>query len=163
MAVAEQLSPTAESQVLFNTALSRIKSNRYHEALSHLSAALRIAPGNPEYISYFGLCVAHAERNYDRALKLCQHAVEEVRDDPVFRVNLSRVHRLKGDNRAAYEQLQRAWRLDRRHPVTAAELTRMGIRRPPFIRFLRRDNVINRYLGRLRAALERKLVGRRQL
>jgi tetratricopeptide (TPR) repeat protein len=163
MALAEQLSPTAESQVLFNTALSRIKASRYHEALAHLSAALRIAPANPEYLSYYGLCIAHVDRQYHRALKLCQHAVDEVRDDPVFRVNLSRVLRLKGDNRAAYEQLQRAWRLDRRHPVTAAELTRMGIRRPPFIRFLSRQNILNRHLGRLRAMLERKLVGRRQL
>lgn len=163
MALAEQLSPTAESQVLFNTALSRVKSSRHHEALALLSAALRIAPGNPEYTSFFGLCVAHVERNFERAVKLCRHAVEGAPEDPVMRVNLGRVYRLKGDNRAAYQQLLRAWRLDRRHPVTAAELTRMGIRRPPFIRFLSRENLLNRHLGRLRATLERKLIGRRQL
>ena len=49
----------------------------------------------------------------------------------------------------------------REHYPAAADLTRMGIRRPPFIRFLSRSNLVNIYLGMLRASLERKLLGRR--
>jgi Flp pilus assembly protein TadD len=163
MALAQTASSTAESQVLFTSALNQISKNRHHEAMTHLAAALRIAPAHPEYLSWFGLCIAHVEADFERALSLCHQAVEAVANNPVFLVNLGRVYRLCGDNRAAYQQFQRAWRLDRRHPATAAELTRMGIRRPPFIRFLRRDHWVNQYLGWLRAQLERRLVGRRQL
>lgn len=162
MAIAQQVDPTAESEVLFNRAVNRLASKRYDEALVQLGGALRIAPGKPEYLSFYGLCIAHVDHDFKRALQLCGHAVGLVVDDPQMRVNLGRVYRLMHDNRAAYRQLQLAWRLDRRHPVTAAELTRMGIRRPPFLPFLSRGNWVNRHLGHLRAVLERKLVGRRQ-
>lgn len=138
-------------------------SCRHDEALVHLAGALRIAPGNPEYMSYFGLCVAHVEADFTRAVQICRQAVDACRNKPILHVNLGRVYRLRGDNRAAYNQFQLAWRLDRRHPATASELTRMGIRRPPFVRFLRRDHWMNRHLGWVRAHLERKLVGKRQL
>jgi Flp pilus assembly protein TadD len=154
---------TAESQVLFTTAVGQITSNNYRDALTHLMGALRISPGNAEYLSYFGLCVAHVDQDFERAVDVCLRATVEVRDNPVLFINLGRVYRLRGDNRAAYKQFQRAWRLDRRHPATAAELTRMGIRRPPFIRFVSRKHWINRHLGWVRAELERRIVGHRQL
>ena len=77
-------------------------------------------------------------------------------------VNLGRVYRLMGDNGAAYDVLHYGWNRHRTNAAIAAELTRLGIRRPPFLAFLPRGHWCNRYLGRLRATLERKLVGARQ-
>jgi tetratricopeptide (TPR) repeat protein len=159
----ERPDSTAESHVLFNTALGQIQASNYRDALVHLMGALRIAPGNAQYLSYFGLCVAYVDQDFERAVDVCMRALKEARKDPMLFINLGRVYRLRGDNRAAYKQFQRAWRLDRRHPATAAELTRMGIRRPPFIRFISRHHWLNRHLGWLRAELERRIVGHRQL
>lgn len=162
MGLAMDCEATMESHSLYNLALEKISRNKYREALDHLIDALRIAPSNPVYRSYFGLCLAQVEGDYERAIRACVQALDAFAKDPVFRVNLGKVYRLKGDNAEAHRQFLLAWDLNKGHPATASELTRMGIRRPPFIRFLPRRHWANRYLGLLRATLERKLVGHRQ-
>jgi predicted Zn-dependent protease len=162
MGLATDCNNTMESHALYSLAIEKINRNKFRDALGHLIQALRIAPTNPVYLSYFGLCLAQVEHDYDRAIRMCRQALDVFAKDPVLRVNLGKVYRLKGDNAAAHREFLRAWDLNRGHPTTAAELTRMGIRRPPFIRFLSRKHWANRYLGRLRATLERKLVGHRQ-
>ncbi len=146
---------THESQVLFNRALEMLSRNNVGEALRHLEDALRIAPNNAAYLSHYGLCVAMERHDFESARELCRRAVRMAPSDPMPRVNLGRVLRLEGDNRAAYETFLRAWRLDRSHPAAAAELSRMGIRRPPVLRFLPRSHWLNVHLGRLRARLMR--------
>jgi Flp pilus assembly protein TadD len=162
MAVDLQRSSTLESQSFYNRALEKIARNRHREALNHMLDAVRIAPDNPLYLSYFGYCLALVEHDFDRATRYCQQAKDAMPLEPITYVNLGKVYRLKGDNGSAYKEFLAAWELDKRHAVTASELTRMGIRRPPFIPFLPRSNWCNRYLGMLRAMLERKLIGRRQ-
>jgi len=152
---------TVESQTQFNLALGKISRSNYRGALGHLVEALRIAPGHPAYLSHFGLCLAHAHEDYERAAQACTQAVNASPKDPMPLVQLARVCRMKGDNLAAHAALLRAHKLNKRNPATAAELARMGIRRPPFIPFLSRSNIFNRYLGMLRAILERRLLGRR--
>jgi Flp pilus assembly protein TadD len=153
---------TLESHSFYSRALEMVRRNKYKVALSHLIEALRIAPGNPVYLSYFGLCLAHAERDYDRAVRVCRQAIRTFSKDPILRVNLGKVHKLKGENASAHKEFLRAWELNKDHPSTAAELARMGIRRPPFLTFLSRRHWANKYLGIVRAFLERKLVGHRQ-
>jgi hypothetical protein len=80
-------------------------------------------------------------------------------NDPLGRVNLGKVFRLQGDNGAAYEEFLAAWKLDRLHPAPAAELMRMGIRRPPILPFLPRSHWLNVQLGRIRARLLRMRTG----
>lgn len=162
MELATDAETTLESHSFYNRALEMIHRNRYSVALDHLIEALRISPGNPIYRSYFGLCLAHAERDYERAIRACRQATMVLSKDPVLRVNLGKVYKLAGDKAAAHKEFVRAWELNNEHPSTAAELARMGIRRPPFFTFLPRLNFVNRYLGLVRAYLERKLVGHRQ-
>ncbi len=153
---------TLESQALYNLALERITRNNFGKAMDYLIRSLQIAPGNALYLSYFGFCLAQVNRDYDRAVRHCKHAVNALPREPIAWVNLGKVYRLRGDNASAYEVLQRAWRINRKHPATATELTRMGIRRPPFFPFLSRSNRCNKYLGMVRANLERRLLGHRQ-
>jgi Flp pilus assembly protein TadD len=153
---------TAESRTLFDLALEKIKRTLFREALGHLADALRIAPSNPFYRSYFGYCLAQSEGDFDRAIQLCRQASDARPLDPELHVNLGRVYRLRGDNAQAYKAFTQAWHLCRGHPGAAAELTRMGIRRPPVVDFLPRLHWFNKYLGMLRAAIERKFPARNQ-
>lgn len=146
---------THESKVLFNQALELIARNRLSDAMGKLEEALQIAPRNGAYLSYYGLCVATEREDFDAAVKLCERAIKLNPDDPVVRVNLGKVHRLQGNNAEAYDEFLEAWETDRLHPAPAAELSRMGIRRPPVIPFLPRSNWLNIRLGRLRAWLAR--------
>jgi Flp pilus assembly protein TadD len=150
---------TLESQGLFDLALEKIKRNHFREALGHLMNALRIAPANPSYRSYFGYCLAQSEGDFDRAIRFCRQASESRPMDPVLHVNLGKVYRLKGDNASAHNEFLYAWEVCAGHPLAAAELTRMGVRRPPVISRLPRSHWCNKYLGRIRAAIERRLSG----
>jgi Flp pilus assembly protein TadD len=162
MGLATDCDSTMESHSLYNIAIEKINRNKFREALGHLIEALRIAPSNPVYLSYFGLCLAHTEHDYDRALRMCKQALDVFSKDPLLRVNLGKVYKLKGDNASAHHEFLVAWGLNKGHPATASELIRMGVRRPPFVAFLPRRHWANKYLGMLRATLERKLVGHRQ-
>jgi Flp pilus assembly protein TadD len=152
---------TLESQTLFNLAVEKVKRNSYREALTNLVDALKIAPSNPSYRSFFGFCLAQVEEDFDRAIRFCRGASEARPLDPVLHVNLGKVYKLSGDNSSAHKEFVRAWDVCKGHPAAAAELTRMGIRRPSVVRFLPRSHWINKYLGVARATLERRLLRRR--
>ena len=146
---------THESNALYNRAIELLNRNRADEARKSLEAALQICPQHPAYLSMYGLCVAIDAEDFDSARRICEKAVKMSPKDPIGRVNLGKVFRLQGDNGSAYEEFLAAWQLDKLHPAPAAELTRMGIRRPPVLRFLPRSHWANRYLGRLRSQLLR--------
>jgi Flp pilus assembly protein TadD len=152
---------TSESRTLYDLALEKIKRSNFREALGHLADALRIAPSNPFYRSYFGYCLAQVEGDYDRAIHFCRQASDSRPFDPDLHVNLGRVYRLKGDRAAAHRAFSQAWHLCKGHPAAAAELARMGVRRPAVIGFLPRSSWFNVCLGKLRARLERTLPRRR--
>jgi tetratricopeptide (TPR) repeat protein len=142
---------THESNVLFNRALELLNRNKVSAARKQLELALQICPQHPSYLSLYGLCVAVESEDYDAARKICETAVRMSPRDPLTRVNLGKVLRLEGNTGAAYSEFLTAWKIDRLHPAPAAELSRMGIRRPPVLPFLPRSHWLNIRLGKLRA------------
>jgi Tfp pilus assembly protein PilF len=150
---------THESDTLFNQAMEMLSRNHVKAAMKRFEEALQISPNNSVYLSYYGLCVAMEKEDFDSALKLCERAVKMDPKNPLSRVNLGKVYRLHGDNSKAYESFIQAWKTDKTHPSAAAELSRMGIRRPPVLSFLHRSHWLNRKLGIIRAKLERSAMG----
>jgi Flp pilus assembly protein TadD len=160
MASVTSVIATPESQTMFNLALEQMHRNHFREATRSLREALRMAPDNAHYLSFFGLCLARDTQDFDTAIRLCSRALEQIPHDTVLQVNLGKVFRLKGDNASAYNSFLGAWEENRRHPGPAAELTRMGIRRTPVIPFLSRSSWPNRLLGRLRTGIRRRRLAR---
>ena len=150
---------THESNVLFNRALELLNRNKVEAARKQLEMALQICPQQPSYLSLYGLCVAVESEDYESARKICEKAVRMSPSDPLNRVNLGKVLRLEGNTGAAYGEFLAAWKLDRMHPAPASELSRMGIRRPPVLRFLPRSHWVNIRLGKLRASMIRLRTG----
>jgi tetratricopeptide (TPR) repeat protein len=146
---------THESNVLFNRAVELVSRNRAGAARKQLEMALQICPQHAAYLSLYGLCVAAESEDYESARRICERAVRMNPRDPLGRVNLGKVLRMEGDNEGAYEEFLTAWKMDRTHPAPAAELSRMGIRRPPLLRFLPRSHWANIHLGRLRSRVLR--------
>ncbi len=145
-----------DARALFDLATEKMRRNHLDGALADLDRAIRLQPGKPLYVSQYGLCLAQ-RGDFDRALQLCEHAARAGARDPLVLVNLGRVYRAVGDSSAAHEVFIQAWRANRRNRAVAAELARMGVRRPPVVRFLPRSHWCNRGLGRLRYSLERAL------
>lgn len=148
---------TLESQALFNQAIEYMNRNRYKRAIALLKEALHIAPDNPYYLSYLGLSAAYVGEDYDAAITLCRRALSLCPGDASIHVNLGKAYKLKGDVQSAYSTFLDAWRRNKEHPAPAAELSRLGIRRPPVLTFLDRSHALNKHLGILRSKLERLL------
>ncbi|MGD8413812.1 MAG: hypothetical protein PVF33_06250 [Candidatus Latescibacterota bacterium] len=146
---------THESEVLYSQAMELLSRNHVLAALKRFEEALQISPNNALYLSYYGLCVAMEKNDHASASRLCERAAKMDPKNPVIRVNLGKVFRLMGDNSRAYDSFLGAWKTDKSHPSAAVELSRMGIRRPPVLRFLSRSHWLNKKLGILRAKLER--------
>jgi Flp pilus assembly protein TadD len=145
---------------MYNLAMEKMHHCHFGAALRDLQQALSLAPDQPLYLSFYGLCLAQL-RQFETAILSCKRALGQAPDDTLVQVNLGKVYRLCGDNDAAYRMFLLAWQGNKHHPAPAAELARMGVRRPPVLRFLPRSHWCNRCLGRARARLERALLPRR--
>jgi len=148
---------TFESRELYAKAEAHIRRNNFGKAASLLKEALKIAPDNPRYVSAMGLCAA-MQGNHIEGEKMCRDAIaasgSEV--DPILLVNLGRICLRKGDRQNAREYLLKAYQLDPTHPATALELSSMGVRRKPVLKFLDRNHPLNIRLGKIRHQLRER-------
>ena len=119
------------------------------EALENFRAAHRLDPASARFRSYCGLVVGLVERRFDRALELCRSAAKEEFFNPDLYHNLARVHLAFGFKSEAIRYLRRALMIAPDHEPTLVELRDLGIRRRPTLGFLRRQNVLNRLVGRM--------------
>jgi tetratricopeptide (TPR) repeat protein len=106
--------------------------------------------GQARYLSYYGLCLSLNRGPMHEAVQCCRRAadMEGYRTDVWW--NLGRVALAAGRRREAFRAFHSGLLVHPGHPGLATELRRMGMRRPPVLSFLPRDNPINVFLGRLR-------------
>ncbi|MDZ7861046.1 MAG: hypothetical protein U5O15_10365 [Candidatus Krumholzibacteriota bacterium] len=149
MVQATQEKETYESRNYFLKARESIKRGNHSGAREYLEKAVKIAPDNPFYLSYLGLCTA-VEGDVVKGKSLCAEAVRSLSTEPILYVNLGRV--LLKDNRKdeARRMFLKGYSMDRSNAPAALELSSMGIRRKPVIPFLPRQNPLNVFLGKLR-------------
>ncbi len=143
-----------EARGLVQLAHEKIRRSRYAEAKHDLEEVLRAEPEHILAMSFYGLCLASLGE-IRKGLQFCSRAVDRQPTEVLPQINLGKVLRLAGNNEAAHRAFVHAWEVDHRHPAPAAELARMGIRRPPVLSFLPRHHWCNRGLGRLRARFAR--------
>jgi len=90
------------------------------------------------------------ERQAKEGIALCKKAVKLGYADADNHFNLARSYWLLKKRGSAVDALESGMRLDARHSGLRELRDEMGYRRPPVIRFLSRDNFLNRLLGRRR-------------
>ena len=144
------------AEVSFRKGVEALKSRRQQtEAMAFFEASLLLdsraqkSSGQPRYRSYYGLCLSSTKGRMKEALKLCRKACEDEFYNYEVWFNLGKVEREAGNQFKAHKALVRALRLSPSKGEIKAELTRLGLRRPPVITFLSRDHLLNRVLGRM--------------
>ena len=130
-----------------------LDAGELQRAVAHLQTAYRLDAATPLYRSYYGLALGLAERRLERAISLCRSAATDEFFNPVHFHNLARIHLACGFKAEAIRYLRRGLMIDPGNAEIASEMRRLGIRRRPTLGFLRRRNLINRLLGRLRHRL----------
>ena len=105
------------------------------------------------FYSYLGYGIARYEKRGKEGLALCQHAIKVQFYEPENYVLLARVYLLRHRRGKAIEALQKALKLNARHPEAIKLAREIGFRRRPVLPFLSRNNPINRTLGKMRHSL----------
>lgn len=100
--------------------------------------------------SFLGYGMAYRENRVRDGLKLCEKAIELSFYDADNYYNLARVHRLRGNRRAMTKTIEDGLKIDPEHAGLLAMQRKLGQRRPPVIRFLKRSHPMNVFLGRWR-------------
>lgn len=138
---------TAEDH--YRRGIDALDAERGEQALSHFRSAHRLEPTSALYASHYGLALGLAERRLDRALELCREAAKREFFNPVHYLNLARLHLAFGFKAEAVRYLRRGLMIDPGNGPIASAMRELGVRRRPPLGFLRRQNLLNRWIGRL--------------
>ncbi len=157
MPILREAPPKMFFESVLHETLGAVGAEHLDGAISLLEEALRKDPENADYLSKYGVCLAHQGVDPARAVDYCMRAVRLDPREVHYQINLGRAYRLVGDKSAAYQVFLQAWRRNRKHALPAAELARMGVRKSPVLPFLDRGHWCNVYLGRLREKIRRTL------
>lgn len=147
------LDPKAE----FTEGIKLLKNEYPQKALVRLRRAYECDKHNPYYISFLGLSMARAERNWDKASELCEMAVQLRPTELQFHLNLGEVYAASGLREKALDKLDQAIeRLGQDARLKEAR-GRIEQRRSPVLPILGREHFLNRKLGKLRHRTMKRL------
>ncbi|MBU1191352.1 MAG: tetratricopeptide repeat protein [Gammaproteobacteria bacterium] len=138
------------------------RQGKYDEALSCFKSASQVTSDMHAYASLYMSFVGLTQVMLGdvSGLNLCRRAgQEETHRGDVFE-NLARAELRLGHRKQACEALRRGIKADRAHSGLRNLRTEMGMRRSPPLNFLKRDNPLNRMLGKLMYRNRRGPVGR---
>lgn len=137
----------AIAQREFERAERELDQNNVLAALACLERALGIW-NDTHWHSRLGFCIAKERGHLTRAFELCHSSLDHDPGDPLHYLYLGKVHLIAGNTFEALEAFRQGMTLGG-SPELERMLSTLGTRNPPVIPFLSRDNVMNKYLGKL--------------
>jgi predicted Zn-dependent protease len=123
--------------------------DRLLEALTAFESAYRAEPTNAEYQSYYALMHALERGRTREALALARDAAERAPQLAVSHLNLAKVLVAGKDKAGAVEALKRGLTHHPNNEALLAETKKLGVRKPPVFKNLRRDHPLNKYAGKI--------------
>ncbi|MDX1582947.1 MAG: hypothetical protein R3338_05030 [Thermoanaerobaculia bacterium] len=134
-------------------AIARVDAEEYLNALVEFAAIREDTKGKPfptEGLSYYGLCVALVEKEYETAIEMARKAIELQFYRADHYLNLSKIHAARGDRKRAVEIADEGLGVVPGDPKLKEFREELGVRQPKAIRFLDRSNPVNKSIGRAR-------------
>ncbi len=141
----------------FRQVKAHLLADRKKEAFALLQQSMTHFPNNPILLSYYGWLMVLVDRRYRAGIETCMKALVKLRttgsfdEDTYYQVcyyNLGRAYAAAGKRKEALDALKRGWAYGQWNTVIVKEMQQMGIRREkPPIPFLKRSNLLNRYIG----------------
>lgn len=134
-----------DGEEFFRRGLDALEREETVSALSWFEKALE-QERSPACISCVAFCIARQRGQYKKAVSLCQEAIQQEPGNSLHYLNLGKVYLLDKNKADAIK----TFREGMRHQSDAKiirELENLGLRKPPVISFLKRDNPLNKYLG----------------
>ncbi len=136
-----------EAAELFTRGMEFLRIDDTGQALECLEKAVAMER-DPLYCSHLAICLAKENGEFKKAISLCNEALKRDPKNPVHFLNLGRVHLMASQKKDALRIFRMGLRYGENREIIA-ELKKFGRRRPPFISFLSRENIINKILGKI--------------
>jgi len=127
------------------------------DALEYLRHASELEPRNPHYLSFLGVTIARAQREWVAAAKLCETALSSRRNEAQLYLNLAEVYIAAGRRKDAVKLLDTGLESCGPDPRLAGLRGKLEKRSTPVLPFLGRKHFLNRNLGKLRHAVSGRL------
>ncbi|MFZ3209602.1 MAG: tetratricopeptide repeat protein [Geobacteraceae bacterium] len=137
--------PNVEARKLFALGEEALGKGDHLAALSLFEKAVRLEC-HPAHCSFMAVCIARERGQYTKAIDICRSALKMEPGNSLHYLNLGRVNLLMGNKDEAIRNFREGLNIER-SPRIIEELNLLGIRRPPVIHFLKRENPINKLLG----------------
>ncbi|MFI5180520.1 MAG: hypothetical protein ACHQPI_03930 [Thermoanaerobaculia bacterium] len=123
------------------------------------SAALKdVVPAHA--LSYYGLCLAHSLGNYQEGAKFIHIAIHNEPMVGEHYLVLAKLWKHARNRKKLVDALERGLEASPRYLPLRRLAQEVGLRNPPVVAFLSRDNALNQALGRIRSNIERKKLAR---
>jgi tetratricopeptide (TPR) repeat protein len=143
----------------FKEAMFFYENGDPRRALERAKRAVELDNENALFVSYAGLFVAAAQKNYTAAAEICHKAIRLKRTEVQPYLNLAEVYKRAGQKTDAVEALTVGLKFTKQDVRLVRALRQLGIRRPPVFPFLERKHFLNRHFGKARHRILR-LLGR---
>ena len=114
-------------------------------ALYHFEKAFN-TENSPLINSYYAFCIAKERGQFSKAISLCKEAISKEPQNPLLYLNLGRIYHLSSKKADAVQILREGLKFEVNQQIID-ELTRLGTRKQPIIPFLKRSNILNKYIG----------------
>ncbi|GBD99785.1 hypothetical protein BMS3Abin07_01831 [bacterium BMS3Abin07] len=135
-----------------------IKKNRLKDAYDLVEDAMLIFPDDPFIMSYCGYLRAVLFKQYNNGIAICKKALSDFKKghkisgyyfEHFFYLNLGKAYLAAGKKNMAIQYVRNGLKYDKNNKELIKMLIRLGMRKKPPIPFIRRDSIVNKYLGLL--------------
>ena len=134
-----------ETKKLFDKGIKTLTEGNILSALSCFEKASKIED-NPLISSYLAFCTAKERGQVQKAISLCNDAIKDDPENSFHYLNLGKIYLLEKEKEEAVNIFRQGLHYEENQHI-ADELNKIGTRKPLIIPFLKRSNVINKYLG----------------
>lgn len=141
-----------ETKKLFDKGIETLTEGNIVAALSYFEKALKIEE-NPVISSFFAFCIAKERGQVQKAIVLCTDAIKEDPENSFHYLNLGKILLLKKEKEEAVNIFRQGLQYEENQQIED-ELNKLGTRKSLIIPFLKRSNLINKYLGLILSRLK---------
>lgn len=141
---------------LMDEGISLLKRGRTTKARVSFEQARQLEPDNAMALSYMGVLMALADKNFKDGEDYCFRAVLKNMQSAQLHANLAWVYHLQGKRKSAVESIDAALQRDANNADALRIRGLMGSRQSPPISFLSRNHPINKGIGQMIHKLKKK-------
>ncbi|SDZ81047.1 hypothetical protein SAMN05660420_00426 [Desulfuromusa kysingii] len=102
----------------------------------------------PELQSYLAYCLAKGQGRIHSATKICRESIKHEPNNSLHYLILGRILLLSGDKSKAIKTFRQGL-IASPNPLIIDEFKKLGLRKPPVFKSLKRNHPINRALGKI--------------